>query len=123
MPGKIHTLQRETQPPAHLQDHDTKGQGDAHAPIQDVVEKGISRIVIGFSVPPESMALVEGFQKLLEDEKGSGLVVQAIPSFFCQEVQDSQVSFLGKLGIFLPGYHEDCPGQIDFLVGARHLGR
>jgi hypothetical protein len=123
MPGEIHTLQREPHTPAHLQDHDAEGEGDAQLAIQYVVQKGIPGIVVGFPVPPEAMSLIENVQKLLEDQKRSGLIVEAIPGFFCQKVQDAQVPFLGKLRIFLPGHHEGCPSQIDFLVRARHLGR
>jgi hypothetical protein len=116
MAGKIDAFQRQPQPPSYLQNHDPESEWDAELPVQNVVEEGVSGIIVSLPIPPETVPIVKSVQEFLKNKERGCFVVQTIPGLFRQKVQFAQISILWKLKILLPGHHEGGGGQVDLVI-------
>lgn len=109
------------EPAAHLDQDQREGNGDAEAPVQDVVQKAVPRIVVLLGVPPEPLLLeeelaqaVEAAERIALGSCGFGPRGQAVKAV---EVRpDIQVRILR------PGDQERRQSQIDLGLGSLNGG-
>ena len=59
MPREIDPFQGKLQAPSHLQQDDPERKGNPQTSIQDIVQEGVSRVVVGLTITPKGVALKE----------------------------------------------------------------
>lgn len=117
--GEPDAVNGQPQAPADLDQDEGEGDRDAEAPVQDVVEKAVPRVVVLLRVPPEPLLLE---QELAEAVKAAERVVLPDAGLQRQPVEPLQILWDVQVRILGLGDQERRPRQIELGVGAPNRG-
>ena len=117
VPGKIYTFERKIEAPADFEQNDAEGDGDSDAPIQDVVDEGVPRVVVRFPIPAQALPLEQRMDQLPKDDWRGSLVVEPVLHRLGQSIESKHVPLYGKLRILLLSDVKRHPPELEVALG------
>ncbi len=104
-------------PPTDFQQNDAERERDSEVPIQDIIDEGIPRIMVGFLISAQALSLKQCMDHLPKDDWGSSLIIEPVLNRFGQGIEPQHVPLHGKLRILLPGDIEGRTSELEIALG------
>ena len=120
--GKANPMERHPETPPHLQVNSRNGDGDSGPPVEDLIQKAVSRVVVLFGIPPELEVIEEITVQRLNAPQG--VFITIMPKSFLNlmghSIQTVKVGFDIQAWILLLGNQERRLGKVNGLVWFGH---
>jgi hypothetical protein len=114
--GQPDALDHQVEPSTHLDQDQREGDGDAEAPVQDVVEEAVPGIVILRCVPPEPLLLEEELAQAVEASQRIRAAAQR-PRLGRQLIEPAEIGPDVESRVLGPGDQQRRRREIDGAVG------
>jgi hypothetical protein len=114
--GKVYTFERKIEAPANFEQNDTEGDGESDAPIQDIVDERVPRIVVRFPIPAQALPFEQRMDQLPKDDWRGSLVVEPVLHRLGQSIESKHVALYGELWILLLSDVKGSPPELEVAL-------